>query len=95
MRTFMSHRTKGVSGLLLIGASIAGCAAMDPQGYARQNAPNYYNRPYDDLSAEQKMRLENHLAKQSNDVWRTSAQVTSALGRLMQGAGVLVDSARH
>jgi hypothetical protein len=91
----MSHRAKAVSELLLLGATIAGCAAMDPQGYARQNAPNYYNRSYGDLSAEQKMQLENHLARQSNDVWRTGAQVTSALGHLIQGAGVLVYSARH
>jgi hypothetical protein len=91
----MSGKNKARGGLILLGMLAGGCAAMDPQGYARQYAPNYFSHSYDDLSAQQKMQLENHLAKRSNDAWRTSAQLASGLGHLMQGAGVLVFSARH
>jgi len=47
------------------------------------------------VSAQEKMRLENHLAKQSNAAWRTTAQVASGIGRLLQGAGVLVLGAKR
>jgi hypothetical protein len=40
------------------------------------------------------MRLEDHLARQSNTAWGTNAHVVSGLGRLLQGVGVLVLSAR-
>jgi hypothetical protein len=71
-----------------------GCAAMNPQGAARQQSETYYGRPYEQLSPEEKMRLEDHLAKQSNTSWRTNGQVAAGLGRLLQGVGVLVLSTR-
>jgi hypothetical protein len=74
---------------------VAGCTAMDPQGAARQQADTYYGRSYDQLSTQEKMRLENHLAGQSNAAWRTTAQVAAGLGRLLQGAGVLVLGAKR
>lgn len=74
---------------------VAGCAAMDPQGAARQQAETYYGRPYEQMSAREKMQLENHLARQSNDAWRTTAQVAAGVGRLLQGAGVLVLGAKR
>jgi hypothetical protein len=46
--------------------SLAGCTAMNPQGAARQQADIYYGRPYEQLRGQEKLRLENHLAKQSN-----------------------------
>jgi hypothetical protein len=76
-------------------ASLAGCAAFDPQGSAQQAAPNYYNAPYSSLSAEQKMQLEDHLATQSNQAWRTTASVASGVGRLAGGTGILLWAARH
>ena len=75
--------------------SIAGCAAFDPQGSAQQSAPNYYNAPYSSLSAEQKMQLEDHLANQSNQAWRTTASVASGVGHLAGGTGILLWAARH
>lgn len=78
-------------GALLIGVIfVAGCAAHDPQSVARQQAQTYYGRPYDQLTPEEKMQLENHVARQSNTAWRTDAQVASGLGRLLQGVGVLI-----
>ena len=71
-----------------------GCAAMDPQAAARQQADTYHTRSYDQLSAREKMELERHLGGQSNAAWRTNAQVASGLGRLMQGAGILVHAVR-
>lgn len=41
------------------------------------------------------MQLEDHLANQSNQAWRTTAQVTSSVGRLAQGTGILLWAARH
>jgi len=81
--------------LLMLGNAIAGCAAFDPQGAAQQAAPSYYNAPYSSLGPEQKMQLENHLANQSNQAWRTGASVASGLGWLAQGAGVLLFAVRH
>ena len=41
------------------------------------------------------MQLEDHLANQSNQAWRTTALVGSAAGRLAQGTGILLFAARH
>jgi hypothetical protein len=68
---------------------------MNPQSAARQQAETYYGRSYDQLSPDEKMRLEDHLARQSNTSWRTNAQMTSGLGRFLQGVGILVLSARR
>jgi hypothetical protein len=83
--------------LLLVAATatFAGCAAFDPQGTAQAYAPSYYNAPYSSLDPEQKMQLEDHLANQSNQAWRTTAAVGSAVGRLAQGTGILLFAARH
>lgn len=95
----MSHRnpyfaTGCAVGLLVITA-MTGCAAFDPQGGAQQYAPNYYNAPYSSLSPEQKMQLEDHLANQSNQAWRTTASVMSSVGHLAGGTGILLFAARH
>jgi hypothetical protein len=66
-----------------------------PQGTAQAYAPSYYNAPYSSLDPEQKMPLEDHLANQSNQAWRTTALVGSAVGRLAQGTGTLLFAARH
>jgi hypothetical protein len=84
-----------ILGAASIGLIVAGCTAMDPQGAARQQSETYYGRPYDQLSGREKMELENHLARQSNQAWNTTAHVTSGVGRLLQGVGVLVLSAKH
>jgi hypothetical protein len=68
---------------------------MNPQSAARQQAETYYGRSYDQLSPDEKMRLEEHLARQSNTSWRTNAQTASGLGRFLQGVGILVLSARR
>ena len=81
--------------LVAITATFAGCAAFDPQGTAQVYAPSYYNAPDSSLDPEQKMQLEDHLANQSNQAWRTTALVGSAVGRLAQGTGILLFAARH
>jgi hypothetical protein len=87
---------RGVTLLVLaMTATFAGCAAYDPQGTAQAYAPSYYNAPYSSLNPEQKMQLEDHLANQSNQAWRTTALVGSAVGRLAQGTGILLFAARH
>jgi len=87
---------RGVTWLLVATtATFAGCAAFDPQGTAQAYAPSYYNAPYSSLDPEQKMQLEDHLANQSNQAWRTTALVGSAVGRLAQGTGILLFAARH
>ena len=88
---------RGGAILLLVAttARFAGCAAYDPQGTAQAYAPSYYNAPYSSLNPEQKMQLEDHLASQSNEAWRTTAAVGSAVGRLAQGTGILLFAARH
>lgn len=107
----MAHRVKGLeagglpmnqrSGFkvygvaLLVLSTAAGCAAFNPQGAAQQYAPNYYNAPYSSLSAQQKMQLEDHLANQSNQAWRTSASVVSSVGHLAGGTGILLFAVRH
>jgi hypothetical protein len=78
--------------LVLVAALIVqGCTAFNPQGAAIQSAPSYYNgESYSQLSPEQKMGLEDHLSNQSNNAWRTTADVTSATGQLAQGTGFLL-----
>jgi len=76
-------------------ASLSGCAAFNPQGAAQSAAPSYYNTSYDQLDPEQKMALENHLSNQSNQAWRTSAEVASGVGRLAGGTGILLWAAKH
>ena len=71
-----------------------GCTASNAQSVARQQAPTYYGRPYEQLSPQEKMRLENHLARQDAAVWNTGAHVASGVGRLLQGVGVLILSVR-
>jgi hypothetical protein len=67
-----------------------GCTAANVQTAARQQAPTYYGRPYEQLSAEEKMRLENHLTRQDTATWNTGAHVASGVGRFIQGVGVLI-----
>jgi len=77
--------------VLLAVLIVQGCTAFNPQGAAIQQAPNYYNgEQYSQLSPEQKMQLEDHLANQSNTVWRTGADVASSAGQLGQGTGFLL-----
>ncbi|MGH7965660.1 MAG: hypothetical protein ACRERD_28235 [Candidatus Binatia bacterium] len=78
-----------------VGLVLGGCAAMDPQGAARQQAATYYGRPYEQLNTREKMRLENHLARQSNQSWRTTAHAASGFGRLLQGVGVVILGAKR
>jgi hypothetical protein len=97
-RTRTRKRARGIAGCaaaLMVAGAAAGCTAYDPQGAAQQYAPSYYNQSYDQLSAEQKMQLEDHLANQSNQAWRTSADVASSIGHLAQGTGILLFAARH
>ncbi|HVA77133.1 MAG TPA: hypothetical protein VNF27_04520 [Candidatus Binataceae bacterium] len=77
---------------ILTGAS--GCTAMYPQTAAQNYAPMYYEGGYNSLSAQQKMHLEDHLSNQSNQAWRTTAQVAGGLGHLMQGSGALLAAIR-
>jgi len=88
----MSYKIPAVMSLGLLMAS---CTAMDPQGAARQQAETYYGRPYDQLSGREKMALEDHLARQNNQAWHTTAHMASGVGRLLQGVGVLILSAKH
>jgi hypothetical protein len=77
----------GIAAILALG----GCTAFDPQSAAIQATPSYYDgQQYSSLSPQQKMQLEDHLASQSNNAWRTSASVASGLGQLGQGTGVLL-----
>jgi hypothetical protein len=77
--------------LLMAMLIVQGCTAFDPQGAAIQQTPNYYNgESYSQLSPEQKMQLEDHLANQSNSAWRTTAAVASGAGQLEQGTGFLL-----
>ncbi len=84
-----------MSAFLLGMTLLTSCTAMDPHSAAQQQAQEYYGRSYDSLSPQEKMRLEDHLSRQSNTGWRTSAQVASGVGHLLQGAGLLVLGARH
>ena len=78
----------------LVLLCLQGCTAANVQSVARQQAPTYYGCPYEQLSAQEKMRLENHLARQDTAAWNTGAHVASGVGRLLQGVGVLVWSVR-
>ena len=89
------RRLAGCAAALILASAAAGCTAYDPQGAAQQYAPSYCNQSYDQLSAQQKMQLEDHLANQSNQAWRTSAQVASSVGNLAQGTGFLLFAVRH
>jgi hypothetical protein len=86
-----------VFALLLLAALliVQSCTAFNPQGAAMQQAPTYYNQSYSQLSPDQKMQLEDHLANQSNNAGRTSADVTSATGQLVQGTGFLLRGIQH
>jgi hypothetical protein len=81
--------------LLMVVLIAESCTAFNPQGAAIQQAPSYYNESYDQLSAEQKMQLEDHLANQSNQAWRTSAAVASGAGQLGQGTGFLLGAIKY
>ena len=82
-------------GILVVGSLMtSSCTAMNAQSVARQQAQTYYGRPYEQLSAQEKMRLEDHLSRQDTATWNTGAHVASGLGRLLQGVGVLVLSVK-
>lgn len=89
------RRLAGCAATLMVAGAAAGCTAYDPQGAAQQYAPSYYKQSYDQLSAQQKMQLEDHLSNQSNQAWRTSADVVSSVGHLAQGTGFLLFAVRH
>jgi curli biogenesis system outer membrane secretion channel CsgG len=80
---------------MLCSGALAGCAAFNPQGTAQQYAPSYYNQDYASLTPDEKMKLEDHLSNQSNQAWRTTADVTSAVGHLAGGTGILLFAARN
>jgi hypothetical protein len=67
---------------------------MVPQYAAQQYAPSYYEGGYNTLTPQQKFQLEDHLSKQSNQAWQTSAQVLTGAGRLLGGAGSLLGAIR-
>jgi hypothetical protein len=77
-------------GVALALSSIAGCTAMAPQYAAQQYAPSYYESNYNTLTPQQKFQLEDHLSNQSNQAWRTTAQVMSGAGHLLGGTGTLL-----
>jgi len=79
---------------IVLGGTVAGCTAFNPQGAAQQYAPNYYNAPYSSLTPQQKMQLEDHLANQSNQAWRTTASTVTSLGYLTGGVGFLLNGVR-
>src|SRR5580704_15619428 len=81
--------------VMMVSAFVGGCTAFDPQGAAQQYAPSYYNEPYSSLTPQQKMQLEDHLANQSNQAWRTTASVASRVGHLAGGTGLLLFAVRH
>ena len=81
--------------MTVLSATVAGCTAFDPQSAAQQYAPSYYNAPYSSLTPQQKMQLEDHLANQSNQAWRTTASAATSLGYLTGGVGLLLFAARH
>jgi hypothetical protein len=80
--------------LAIAMAGLQGCTAMAPQYAAQQYAPSYYEGGYNTLAPQQKIQLENHLANQSNQAWRTTAQVMSGAGRLLGGTGSLIGAIR-
>jgi hypothetical protein len=81
-------------GVALALSCIQGCTAMAPQYAAQQYAPSYYEGGYNTLTPQQKFQLEDHLSNQSNEAWRTSAQVMSGAGHLLGGTGTLLGAIR-
>jgi hypothetical protein len=75
-------------------ASVSGCTNMAPQYAAQNYAPSYYESGYNTLTPQQKFQLEDHLSNQSNQAWRTTAQVMSGAGRLLGGTGSLIGAIR-
>src|SRR5271163_1432251 len=71
-------------------SGLAGCTNMMPQYDAQQYAPSYYESGYNTLTPQQKFQLEDHLSNQSNQAWRTTAQVMGGAGRLLGGTGSLL-----
>jgi len=82
------------TGAALVLLSIQGCTAMAPQYAAQQYAPSYYEGGYNTLTPQQKFQLEDHLSNQSNEAWRTTAQVMSGAGHLLGGTGTLLGAIR-
>src|SRR5277367_2334825 len=78
------------TGVALLLLSLQGCTAMAPQYAAQQYAPSYYEGSYNTLTPQQKFQLEDHLSNQSNQAWRTTAQVMGGAGRLFGGTGSLL-----
>lgn len=76
--------------LALAMSALPGCTAMAPQYAAQQYAPSYYEGGYSTLTPQQKFQLEDHLSNQSNQAWRTTAQVMGGAGRLFGGTGSLL-----
>ena len=77
-----------------IAITLSACTAMVPQYAAQQYAPSYYEGGYNTLTPQQKFQLEDHLSKQSNQAWQTSAQVVAGAGRLLGGTGSLLGAIR-
>jgi hypothetical protein len=71
-------------------AAASGCTNMAPQYAAQNYAPSYYEGGYNTLTPQQKFQLEDHLSNQSNQAWRTTAQVMGGAGRLLGGTGSLL-----
>jgi hypothetical protein len=71
-------------------SGLFGCTNMAPQYAAQNYAPSYYESNYNSLTPQQKFQLEDHLANQSNQAWRTTAQVMNGAGRLLGGTGSLL-----
>jgi hypothetical protein len=80
--------------LAIAMAGLQGCTAMAPQYAAQNYAPSYYEGGYSTLTPQDKFQLEDHLANQSNQAWRTTAQVMSGAGRLLGGSGSLIGAIR-
>lgn len=93
-RKIRASRPLALALLLAVVTGATGCTAMYPQTAAQNYAPFYYEGGYNSLTPQQKMRLEDHLSNQSNQAWRTTAQVAGGLGHLMQGTGTLLTALR-
>src|SRR5208282_6080343 len=76
--------------IALVLSGLPGCTNMAPQYAAQQYAPSYYEGGYSTLTPQQKFQLEDHLSNQSNEAWRTTAQVMSGAGHLLGGTGTLL-----
>lgn len=92
-----SHAARWIAIALLLAAvfGAAGCTAMYPQTAAQNYAPLYYEGGYNSLTPQQKMHLEDHLSNESNQAWRTTAQVAGGMGHLMQGSGALLAAMKY